>query len=116
ARTDRRKQSSRRPCDRCIDQALELRPRFSHETSHPVGTIYQTDKGVPMEQIFDSESLARRKRRAIRIADHGAGFLMQRAAEDLADRLGAVERRFENGAALFSETPAAAEAIAASGK
>jgi SAM-dependent methyltransferase len=69
-----------------------------------------------MDQIFDLESLSLRKQRAIKIADAGAGFLMQRAAEDLEDRLGAVERRFEKGAALFSETPAALSAMAASGK
>lgn len=41
---------------------------------------------------------------------------MRRAAEDLADRLGAVERRFGKAAALFCQTSAAFEVLAASGK
>lgn len=69
-----------------------------------------------MEPLFDTASLAARKRRAQKLADEGAGFLMRRAVEDLADRLGAVERRFAHAAALFCGTPAAAAAIAASGK
>lgn len=69
-----------------------------------------------MEPVFDTTSLVARKRRALKLADAGAGFLMQRAAEDLGDRLGAVERRFEQAAALFSVTPAACSAVYASGK
>src|SRR5690606_29599555 len=115
-RADRRKQHPPGPLRRSGDQALELNRRFSHETSHPAVTIYRTDKGVPMEPVFDIESLLARKRRAARIADEGAAFLMERAAEDLADRLSAVERRFEKGAALFSTTDAAARVMAQSGK
>ena len=69
-----------------------------------------------MEPIFDTTSLLAHKRRAVRLADAGAGFLMQRAAEDLADRLAAVERRFEHPATLFSMTPDAAATIASSDK
>jgi SAM-dependent methyltransferase len=46
----------------------------------------------------------------------GADFLMRRAAEDLADRLGAVERRFGKAAVLFCQTPDATDVVAASGK
>lgn len=69
-----------------------------------------------MEPIFDLQSLMARKRRALRLADAGADFLMERAAQDLADRLGAVERRFAKAAALFSSTPAASAVLEASGK
>lgn len=69
-----------------------------------------------MEPVFDIEALQTRKRRALKIADAGAAFLMQRAAEDLADRLAAVERRFEAGATLFSATDAAARVLSLSGK
>ncbi|MBX9453721.1 MAG: methyltransferase domain-containing protein [Mesorhizobium sp.] len=69
-----------------------------------------------MEPIFDHDSLLAKKRRALRIADAGAGFLMQRAAGDLEDRLAAVERRFERAAALFSMTSEASDAVSASGK
>jgi SAM-dependent methyltransferase len=56
------------------------------------------------------------KRRALAHPLDGADFLMRRTAEDLADRLGAVERRFGKAAALFCQTPAAAEMLAESGK
>lgn len=69
-----------------------------------------------MEQIFDTTSLIARKRRAQRIDDQGAGFLMRNATDDLADRLGAVERRFARAAVLFCTTADAAETLAASGK
>ncbi|MEW6632053.1 MAG: methyltransferase domain-containing protein [Pseudomonadota bacterium] len=69
-----------------------------------------------MQPLIDTELWLARKRRAIARPIAGADFLMQRAAEDLADRLDAVERRFGKAAALFCQTPAAVEAIAASGK
>ena len=69
-----------------------------------------------MEPIFDTTSLLAHKRRALRLADASAGFLMQRAGEDLFDRLAAVERTFQHPAALFSTTPDAAAVLASSGK
>ena len=57
-----------------------------------------------------------RKRRALAHPVDGADFLMRRTAEELADRLGAVERRFGTAAVLFCQTPAAAEMLAESGK
>lgn len=56
------------------------------------------------------------KRRALTHPVGGADFLMHRAAEDLADRLGAVERRFAKAAVLFCQTSAAADVLAQSGK
>lgn len=56
------------------------------------------------------------KRRALAHPVDGADFLMRRTAEDLADRLAAVERRFGKAAVLFCQTPAAAETLAESGK
>lgn len=56
------------------------------------------------------------KRRALAHPVDGADFLMRRTAEDLADRLAAVERRFGKAAVLFCQTAAAAEMIAQSGK
>lgn len=72
--------------------------------------------GKPVEPIFDHAEALRRKKRALRIAAPGADFLMRHAAGDLADRLAAVQRRFDNAATLFSATPATAEALMASGK
>lgn len=56
------------------------------------------------------------KRRALADPVDGADFLMNRAAEDLADRLGAVERKFGKAAVLFCQTAAAANVLGESGK
>lgn len=69
-----------------------------------------------MQSIIDTSLLLSRKRRALARPVEGADFLMQRTAQDLAERLSAVERRFGGAAALFCQTSAAAEALAASGK
>ena len=65
---------------------------------------------------MDTDLWLAHKRRALTHPVDGADFLMNRAAEDLADRLGAVERRFAKAAVLFCQTPAAADVLAASGK
>ena len=44
--------------------------------------------------IFDRDLLLSFRRRAFARAEPGADFLLQRIADDLADRLDAVERRF----------------------
>ncbi|MFD1986271.1 class I SAM-dependent methyltransferase [Mesorhizobium newzealandense] len=69
-----------------------------------------------MQPIMDTSLWLARKRRALAHPVDGADFLMRRTAEDLADRLGAVERRFGTAAVLFCQTPAAAEMLAESGK
>ncbi|TPK57455.1 methyltransferase domain-containing protein [Mesorhizobium sp. B2-4-19] len=69
-----------------------------------------------MQAIMDTSLWLAHKRRALSHPVDGADFLMNRAAEDLAERLGAVERRFGKAAVLFCQTPAAADVLAASGK
>ncbi|AEH86131.1 methyltransferase domain-containing protein [Mesorhizobium opportunistum] len=69
-----------------------------------------------MQPIMDTSLWLAHKRRALHAPVDGADFLMNRTAEDLADRLGAVERRFGKAAVLFCQTPAAANVLAASGK
>ena len=69
-----------------------------------------------MEPVFDLDILAARKRRALAVAEPGADFLMRNAAEDLADRLATVERRFGTSAAIYSQTAAAAATLDVSGK
>ncbi len=69
-----------------------------------------------LQPIIDTELLLARRRRALARAVPGADFLMQRAAEELADRLSTVERRFDRAAVLFSLTPAAEMAVENSGK
>lgn len=69
-----------------------------------------------MEPVFDLQSLMARKRRARRIDDRGAHFLMQRAAEDVADRLSTVQRSFGTAASILSQTDAAQRMLQQSGK
>lgn len=68
------------------------------------------------EQIIDTGLLTRRKRRAVEHAVPGADFLMQRAGEDLADRMATLGRRFSRAAMLFCVTPEARRVVLASGK
>lgn len=69
-----------------------------------------------LQTVIDTPVWLQRKRRAMANPADGADFLLERAAEDLGERLGAVERRFGRAATLFCQTPAAADALAASGK
>ncbi|WP_309085578.1 methyltransferase domain-containing protein [Chelativorans sp.] len=69
-----------------------------------------------MEPVFDVRLALGRKLRALKAGDEGAAFLMRRVAEDLAERLSTVERRFPRAAAIFCVTRDAANAIAHSGK
>lgn len=69
-----------------------------------------------MQPIIDTSLWLAHKRRALTRPAPGVDFLMRRAAEDLADRLGAVEREFGKAAVLFGQTPAAAGALLSSGK
>jgi len=68
------------------------------------------------QQLIDTGLLIERKRRAFARAVPGADFLMRRAAEDLADRLATVGRRFSKAATLFSGTTDALNTVLASGK
>jgi SAM-dependent methyltransferase len=69
-----------------------------------------------LQKLFDTELSIARKRRALAQAVPGADFLMERAAEDLGERLSAVERRFTKAVALYCVTPAARDAVLATGK
>jgi len=69
-----------------------------------------------LQPIFDAGLLIWRKRRALARAEPGADFLMARAAEDLAERLGAVQRTFSDAAAVHCLTPAARDTVLRSGK
>ena len=69
-----------------------------------------------MQTIVDTQLWLAHKRRAAAKPVPGADFLMRRAAEDLADRLNAVNRDFARGAALFCQTDDAGRTLAESGK
>ncbi|HWU61629.1 MAG TPA: methyltransferase domain-containing protein [Ensifer sp.] len=69
-----------------------------------------------MQLVFDPRLIERNRERAAAIADRGAGFLLDLAAEELADRLSAVERHFAEGVELHGMTGTAAAEILATGK
>lgn len=67
---------------------------------------------APMN-VFDLVALTRRRQRALALGPET--FLLDRVAEDLLDRLGAVKRRFGNAADLGTPTRVLRDALAASG-
>lgn len=67
-------------------------------------------------RIFERDLLLRRRKRAFEHAPGGIEFLLVRAADDLEERLGAIERNFPVAVDLASHTDLAAEAIRRSGK
>ena len=69
-----------------------------------------------MENLFDLALAARRRQRAAIEAAPDADFLLRRNAEDLGDRLGAVERRFGYAAAIMGAAEHARAALLGSGK
>jgi ubiquinone/menaquinone biosynthesis C-methylase UbiE len=64
--------------------------------------------------LFDRALLRSRRRRALRLAP--SGFLLERVAEDVADRIATVLRRFELALDLGSPGDALRRALVASGK
>jgi SAM-dependent methyltransferase len=69
-----------------------------------------------LEQIFDARLILERKRRALARADASVGFLMDRAVDDLSERLATIERHFDKAVAAFCVKRMAADAMIASGK
>jgi SAM-dependent methyltransferase len=69
-----------------------------------------------LQPLFDTVLLIERRRRALARAIPGADFLLARAAEELGERLAGVERQFHNAVTVFCVTPAASEAVLASGR
>lgn len=57
-----------------------------------------------MEMLFDQELIAANRRRALAVGDRNAAFLMDLAGQELADRLGVVERRFDAAVELHGGT------------
>lgn len=89
-----------------------MKPGAKHNTN----AAGADNRNHSVQPLIDTELWLAHKRRALARPAEGADFLMRRTVEDLADRLGAVERRFRKAAALFCQTPAATEVLAASGK
>src|SRR5215510_2940581 len=68
----------------------------------------------PQSPMFDHSLLRARRMRAAALG--ASTFLLERAAEDLSDRLAAVLRRFERALDLGTRTDALRRVLAASGK
>jgi len=75
-----------------------------------------TGKTPQLQPLFDTDLLLARKLRASRSHVDGADFLMVRVADDLAERLATVERKFERAVAAFCTTDDAERVLAGSGK
>ena len=71
---------------------------------------------IAMETIFDRALIAAHRHRALVGNDPKAAFLLDIAAEEMAERLAVVERRFETAVELHGATGAAARAAMATGK
>ncbi|WP_274630246.1 methyltransferase domain-containing protein [Arvimicrobium flavum] len=69
-----------------------------------------------MQTLIDTRLVLRHRLRALNDPDSSALFLMRRVAEDLAERLATVERRFGRAATLHCFTGHARDAILASGR
>lgn len=69
-----------------------------------------------MDLLFDQDLIAANRRRALKAGDPRAAFLLDIAAQEIADRLSVVERSFEKGVELFGVTGAASAACLSTGK
>jgi SAM-dependent methyltransferase len=69
-----------------------------------------------LPEVFDRRALRARRAAAVRRSGPGADFLLDLAAEEVADRLGAVSRRFATALVLGGPTDSAAAAVIASGR
>ncbi|MGR6468296.1 methyltransferase domain-containing protein [Rhizobium sp. PAMB 3182] len=69
-----------------------------------------------MDPIFDQALIARNRERAKNLSEGPATFLLDIAAEELAGRLGAVERQFEEAVELHGGSGVTAQMLAGTGK
>ena len=67
-------------------------------------------------RLFDQSLRDKRRRRALRRPSPGADFLLRAVADDLADRLAAVKRRFAFAVDIASSSPLVAERLARTGQ
>lgn len=69
-----------------------------------------------MERLFDHNLMRQRRQRALAGFQTGADFLVRRVAEEMAERLGVVERVFAHPVQVGGGLPITAELMAATGK
>lgn len=82
-------------------------------SEHPASEPPASRTPASPHDVFDPLALARNRRRALALGPET--FLLDRVAEDLVDRLGAVKRRFGTAADLGTPTRALRDALAGSG-
>ena len=69
-----------------------------------------------MDRLFDHTLMRQRRLRALARVEPGADFLVRRVAEEMAERLSVVERRFEHPVQVDGGLPLAANLMTATGK
>ncbi|MCO6188201.1 methyltransferase domain-containing protein [Rhizobium sp. L1K21] len=69
-----------------------------------------------MQNTFDEEQIAANRKRAMTAGDDGAAFLLNLVAEELAERLTAIERKFPEAVELHGFTGITAEKLVQTGK
>jgi SAM-dependent methyltransferase len=69
-----------------------------------------------MDILFDQPLIEANRKRALAKLDHNALFLLEIAAEELAERLGVVERKFEKAVELHGATGITARKLMQTGK
>lgn len=69
-----------------------------------------------MDRLFDHTLMRQRRLRALACFEPGADFLVQRVAEDMAERLSVVERHFDHPVQVHGGLPHAASMMKATGK
>jgi SAM-dependent methyltransferase len=72
--------------------------------------------GFAMDIVFDQPLIAANRRRALNGGDAKAAFLLDIAADEIADRLSVVERRFEDAVELYGATGITASRAMATGR
>ncbi len=69
-----------------------------------------------MERIFDERQIAANRKRALAIGDESAAFLLNIVADELAERLAAVEREFPQAVEMHGFTGVTAQKLLQTGK
>jgi SAM-dependent methyltransferase len=71
---------------------------------------------MDVERLFDPDLILRNRRRALAAGAEGADFLLKIVAEELSERLSAVERQFQHALALHAHTGLMTQLMMDSGK
>ena len=75
-----------------------------------------SDGKCPLEAIFDQALVERNRLRTLKSSEAPADFLLKVAAEELAERLGVIERQFDEAVEIHGYTGLVAAALQGTGK